>query len=148
MNTGFGMYEDENTMFHQRLLKEGKVEIDGLFNGRFEHRFPFRWLGGACTVKELPDILESEEILHVDEDIRNQHLSDYWFKDDGLAHVRVADLVEMVQERPEIARKLYQSRGRRLWQLGGYASWLAEKPLKYPYAKTRHIGRVLIKWRR
>ena len=148
IHMNYGLSEVENTPYVQKLFDEGRLRLTGIFTGKFQHRFPFRWIGSACTTEELPELIEGREILEVDEEDTRQHLSDFWYKDDGQAHVRVADLVETVQEHPEISRKLYRSRGRRLWQLGGFAVWQAARPLKKPVALTRHAARILIKGRR
>ncbi|MCI0440236.1 MAG: hypothetical protein L0177_14065 [Chloroflexi bacterium] len=137
----FGLAKLERTSLIDRLLEERKLRLYGLFWGRFAHEFPLTWIGSVCSGDELPELLDSEEILSVDEKERERHLAYYWHSDDGLAHERVADAVEMAQDIPALSRKLYQSRGRRLWQLSSYGLWRAVQPVTAPNTPIRNALR-------
>lgn len=141
----FGVSRWDRTPTIESMLLDGRMRRYGLFSGLHASPFPFSWVGSACSSEELPALLDSEDIDNLDEGARKCHSSQYWFKIDGKAHERVADLIETVQYNPLLSRKLSRSRGKRLWQLSRYHLWRSLEPFVSPNALPRRFVRKTLK---
>jgi len=71
------------------------------------------YIGGECTIEELPAILADRKYEFSDEGEYEEMVRDYCFANDGMAYKRVADLVESVADRPHLAVRIGAAKWRR-----------------------------------
>ena len=56
------------------------------------------WVGIECNASELQDILAHERYVVADEQLYEEHIARYCYKNDGLAYKRIADLIDEVAQ--------------------------------------------------
>ncbi|MBI2094281.1 MAG: hypothetical protein HYT88_06145 [Candidatus Omnitrophica bacterium] len=106
-------------MQHQGILRPG-ASVYRTHNGRCHE---FGWIGGDCSIDELPGLLKTVDFESVDSQACSWHLEHYWHRNDGKAHERLADLVEHFQSDPILSARLFAARGRQLWNYGKFTQW-------------------------
>ncbi|HAT49270.1 MAG: hypothetical protein HQL07_01900 [Nitrospirae bacterium] len=51
------------------------------------------WLGDFCTTQELPERLQNPQIYHLDPVQKQAYIQEFWYRNDGLTGVRIADAI-------------------------------------------------------
>lgn len=67
-------------------------------------------IGSECSLAELPQILASGAYKVKDNSIFDDYISEYCYRNDGLAYKRIADFVESVESDPQMSEKLSRLR--------------------------------------
>ncbi len=112
---GFGLkslYRDPKT---GRVLQSEFLRRDiGMYRTEGIRWADYTWLGADCHISELSDVLRSSDLMKVNADLQQRHIQQYWYKVDGKAAQRLADLVDDLIKNAQIQRRLHRSSAQRV----------------------------------
>jgi hypothetical protein len=100
------LFKDENNL---RLQSEYLSKDRSQYMTRGVKELEFDWIGADCHINELPEVLKSPEILKVDEEACQRHIEKYWYKIDGKASLRIAQLTEEMINNPKFHKRIFMS---------------------------------------
>jgi hypothetical protein len=106
----FGILDEIVGELPQGTLKDNiRNEIEYQYQF-YRGKFP-DFIGSECNLEELPEVLSTGAYRFDDARAYEEYIAEYCFANDGLAHKRVADMVEAVERHPVLEAKLRRTQG-------------------------------------